>query len=168
MRSRPRSCGMRVSSRGEQNGFLALHHTGQKASLAMTLTVKRVYEKSARRDGTRVLVDRLWPRGLTKEAAAVDLWLRELAPSHELRRWYHENREAWTLFRRRYFRELRKPEAAQALQQLHELMLRNKPVTLLFASTNLEHNNAVALKEIVEGARKRGEFPLPSTGRGPG
>src|SRR5262249_9666092 len=111
----------------------------------MALAVKRVYEKPVRRDGTRVLVDRLWPRGLTKEAAAVDLWLRELAPSHALRKWYHENREAWTLFRRQYFRELRKPEAAQALQQLYELMSRNEPVTLLFASTNLGRNNAVAL-----------------------
>ena len=129
--------------------------------VCMTLAVKRVYEKPASRDGTRVLVDRLWPRGLTKEAAAVDLWLRELAPSHELRKWYHENREAWTSFRRQYFRELRKPEATQALQQLYELMSRNKPVTLLFASTNPEHNNAVALKERVEGARK------PRTGTGP-
>jgi uncharacterized protein YeaO (DUF488 family) len=121
----------------------------------MTLVVKRVYEKPARRDGTRVLVDRLWPRGLTKEAAAVDLWLRELAPSHELRKWYHTNREAWTDFRRRYFRELRNPEATQALQQLHDLISRNKPVTLLFASTNLEHNNAVALKEIIGRSRGR-------------
>ena len=130
----------------------------------MTLAVKRVYEKPASRDGTRVLVDRLWPRGLTKEAAAVDLWLRELAPSHELRKWYHENHEnpeAWTSFRRQYFRELRKPEATQALQQLYELMSRNKPVTLLFASANPEHNNAVALKDRVEGARK------PRTGPGP-
>ena len=121
----------------------------------MPVVVKRVYEKPARRDGIRVLVDRLWPRGLTKAAAAVDLWLRDLAPSDELRKWYHQNREAWPLFRRRYFHELSKPEAAQALQQLYELMSRNKPVTLLFASTNLEHNNAVALKEMVEGARKR-------------
>jgi uncharacterized protein YeaO (DUF488 family) len=119
----------------------------------MRLTVKRVYEKPAREDGTRVLVDRLWPRGLTKEAAAVDLWLRELAPSNGLRKWYHENRKAWTFFRRQYFCELRKPEATQALQQLYELMSRNKVITLLFASTNLEHNNAVALKEIVEGTQ---------------
>src|SRR6476646_4008805 len=111
----------------------------------MALTVKRVYEKPAREDGTRVLVDRLWPRGLTKEAAAADLWLRDLAPSDELRKWYHANREAWTIFRSQYFRELRKPEATQALQQLYELLEQNKAVTLLFASTNLEHNNAVAL-----------------------
>jgi len=123
----------------------------------MGLALKRVYEKPAREDGARVLVDRLWPRGLTKEAAAVDLWLRALAPSNELRKWYHENSAEWTLFRSRYARELRKPEATRALQQLLELMSRNKPITLLFASTNLERNNAVALKEMVEGARK----PMP-------
>jgi uncharacterized protein YeaO (DUF488 family) len=117
----------------------------------MRLTIKRVYEKPAREDGTRVLVDRLWPRGLTKEAAAIDLWLRDLAPSDELRKWYHENREAWATFRRRYVRELKKPEAMQAVKQLRDLISRKKPVTLLFASTNLEQNNAVALKEIVEG-----------------
>ena len=89
--------------------------------------VRRVYEKPTRRDGTRVLVDRLWPRGLTKDAAAVDLWLRELAPSHELRRWYHENREAWTLFRRQYFRELRKPRATQALQHTNVCYTRKEP-----------------------------------------
>jgi uncharacterized protein YeaO (DUF488 family) len=125
----------------------------------MALALKRVYETPARGDGTRVLVDRLWPRGLTKEAAAVDLWLRELAPSHELRKWYHENPGAWTLFRSRYAREMKKPEATKALQQLYKLISRNKPVTLLFASTNLEHNNAVALKEMVEGS------PKPPTGR---
>src|SRR6476469_727897 len=102
----------------------------------MGLALKRVYETPSRGDGTRVLVDRLWPRGLTKEAAAVDLWLRELAPSNELRKWYHENRRAWTLFRSRYSRELKEPKATQALQQLYELMSKNKPVTLLFASTN--------------------------------
>jgi uncharacterized protein YeaO (DUF488 family) len=132
----------------------------------MRLTVKRVYEKAAREDGIRVLVDRLWPRGLTKEAAAVDLWLRELAPSNELRTWYHENREAWTLFRRRYSRELRMPEAAKAVQQLYDVMSRNKPVTLLFASTNLEHNNAVALKEMVEElARRRAQGSITRTPR---
>ena len=109
-----------------------------------------------------MLVDRLWPRGLTKEAAAVDLWLRELAPSNELRKWYHENREAWTLFRHQYSRELRKPAATRALQQLYELMSGNKPVTLLFASTNPERNNAVALKEMVEGARKQPMVSEPS------
>jgi len=120
----------------------------------MVLAVKRVYEKPARRDGIRVLVDRLWPRGLTKEAAAVDLWLRELSPSHELRKWYHENRAEWRSFRQQYFHELRMPKATEALHVLHDLISRNKTVTLLFASKDLERNNAVALKDMVEGARK--------------
>lgn len=120
----------------------------------MTLAIKRVYEKPKRTDGTRILVDRLWPRGLTKEAAAVDLWLRELAPSNELRKWYHENHNAWTLFQRRYSRELKTPGATQALKQLYKLLSRNKTVTLLFGSTNLEHNNAVALKQLLKRAGK--------------
>src|SRR4051812_18037229 len=102
----------------------------------MAVVLKRVYEKPAREDGTRVLVDRLWPRGLTKEAAAVGVWLRELAPSNELRKWYHENREAWTCFRRLYFQELKEPKARQALQELRDMMSQEKTVTLLFASTN--------------------------------
>jgi uncharacterized protein YeaO (DUF488 family) len=122
--------------------------------MGMALVVKRVYQKPAREDGTRVLVDRLWPRGLTKEAAAVGVWLRELAPSNELRRRYHEHCEAWALFRRRYARELGNPEATRALQQLHELMSRGKTITLLFASTNLKQNNAVALKEFMEAPGK--------------
>jgi uncharacterized protein YeaO (DUF488 family) len=120
----------------------------------MALALKRVYDKPACEDGTRVLVDRLRPRGLTKEAAAVEVWLRELAPSNELRKWYHENREAWALFRRRYFRELRNPEATLALHQLLGFMSRDKTVTLLFASTDLECNNAMALKEMLEAAHK--------------
>lgn len=120
----------------------------------MAPVVKRVYEKPARADGIRVLVDRLWPRGLTRAAADISVWLHELAPSNELRKWYHENLNAWTLFRHRYARELRKPEARQALEQLRDLISRKKTVTLLFASTNLEHNNAVALKEMLKGAVK--------------
>ncbi len=120
----------------------------------MALLVKRVYEKPSRQDGTRVLVDRLWPRGLTKEAAAVDLWLRDLAPSNELRRWYHENPDAWALFRKRYSHELKNPKAKRAREQLHQLVSRGKMVTLLFASKNLEHNNAVALRELMTRTRK--------------
>src|SRR5262249_37904954 len=106
---------------------------------------------------------RLWPRGLTKDAAAVDVWLRDLAPSNELRKWYHQNTEEWASFRQRYSRELKEPRAQQALEQLQELMTRNKTVTLLFASTNQERNNAVALKDVVEGARTRRTSRAKST-----
>jgi uncharacterized protein YeaO (DUF488 family) len=121
-----------------------------------------VYEEPARADGTRVLVDRLWPRGLTKERAAVDRWLRELAPSDALRKWFHARPGGWTAFRRRYLKELARPECAEALDELYRLANQRKRLTLLFASKNEEYNNAVVLKELLEGMRK------PPTGTGPG
>src|SRR5258708_39765760 len=85
------------------------------------VTVKRVYEQPARSDGMRVLVDRLWPRGLSKDRAAVDQWLRDLAPSDALRRWFHACPEAWLVFRKRYLKELTHPESAKALDELYGL-----------------------------------------------
>lgn len=126
----------------------------------MQVAVKRVYEKPTRRDGKRVLVDRLWPRGLTKEAAALHQWLRDLAPSDELRIWFHAHPSAWAAFRKQYLKELADPQATQALATLYELAGKGK-VTLLFASKNEDHNNAIVLKELLEGARK------PPTGTGP-
>src|ERR1700692_4250315 len=112
---------------------------------AKPVTVKRVYEKPARSDGTRVLVDRLWPRGLSKDRAAVDQWLRDLAPSDDLRKWFHARPEAWPLFRQRYLKELARPESAQALAELYRLADHRKKLTLLFASRNETQNNAVVL-----------------------
>jgi uncharacterized protein YeaO (DUF488 family) len=126
----------------------------------MTVAVKRVYEAPARTDGTRVLVDRLWPRGLTKEQAAVDLWLKEVAPSNELRKWYHARPTMWTQFRDKYLRELRADAAAAALDELYSLASKDKHVTLLFASKDLDRNNATVLKELLDGAKK----PPRSTG----
>jgi len=127
-----------------------------------SVAVKRVYEAPSRTDGTRVLVDRLWPRGLTKECAAVDAWLRDLAPSDELRQWYHQHTEAWTLFRKRYLKELARPEASAPLEELYGLASKSKQLTLLFASKNEVRNNAVVLRDLLEGMRK------PPTGTGPG
>ena len=129
---------------------------------AKRVRVKRVYKPPARGDGTRVLVDRLWPRGLSKARAAVDLWLRDLAPSDGLRKWFHERPETWSLFRKRYLKELTRPESVQALDELYRLANRRKPLTLLFASRNEAQNNAVVLKDLLEGLRK------PPTGSGPG
>src|SRR5271163_2667932 len=112
----------------------------------MAIVVKRVYETASRTDGARVLVDRLWPRGLTKERAAVDEWLRDLAPSDELRRWYHARPEQWAGFRKKYLKELSRPEADEMLQRLYQLALKRKKVSLLFASENETYNNAVVLK----------------------
>ena len=128
----------------------------------MTVAIKRVYEPVSRTDGTRVLVDRLWPRGLTKVKAAVDEWLRELAPSDELRRWYHARPDHWQDFRKKYLKELSQPEAEDSLLQLYQLARKRKRVTLLFGSKNETSNNAVVLKELLDGTRK------PPTGTGPG
>src|SRR5271165_1535896 len=128
----------------------------------MPIALKRVYESPAKSDGTRVLVDRLWPRGLTKADAAVDEWLRDLAPSNELRRWYHARPEEWAAFRKKYLKELTLPEAETALTQLYHLAHKKKRLTLLFASRNVERNNATVLKELIDGMRK------PPTGTGPG
>jgi uncharacterized protein YeaO (DUF488 family) len=120
----------------------------------MAVTVKRVYKPASSSDGLRVLVDRLWPRGLTKKQAAVKFWLRDIAPSDELRKWFHANPEAWRLFRRRYLKELVAPEGSAAVEQLHGLAASGKKLTLLYASRNETRNNAVVLKELLEGARK--------------
>lgn len=127
----------------------------------MPVTVKRVYEPPSRADGERVLVDRLWPRGLTKQRAALDEWLRELSPSDELRRWYHARPNQWQIFRRKYLKELAHPRAEGALRRLYLLAHKRKRLTLLFASKNETHNNAVVLKELLQGSRK------PPTGTGP-
>jgi len=128
----------------------------------MNVAVKRVYEPVSEDDGVRVLVDRLWPRGVTEEAAAVQHWLRDLAPSNELRRWFHANPAAWARFRHRYLKELTSPKAAAAFEKLHELASDNAKVTLLYASHNEKRNNATALKEHMEGA------PKPPSGVGNG
>jgi uncharacterized protein YeaO (DUF488 family) len=120
----------------------------------MGVVVKRVYEKAVRSDGERVLVDRLWPRGIRKEAAGIDAWLKPLAPSNGLRQWFHAHPEEWATFRKRYMEELNGSEAAEALEELYRLVYGHGRVTLLFASKNKERNNAVVLKELLEGMRK--------------
>ena len=106
------------------------------------LRSKRVYDPPEATDGLRVLVDRLWPRGLKKDEAAIDLWLKEAAPSAESRRWFGHDAVRWDEFRRRYFRELDANRAA-----LTPLFGTSGNVTLLFAARDAEHNNAVALAD---------------------
>lgn len=127
----------------------------------MKVTLKRVYEAPASADGYRVLVDRLWPRGLRKEDARSDEWLRDLAPSNELRRWYHARPDEWEAFRKKYLKELSQPPAREALNRLYQLVHAKKQVTLLFASKNEERNNATVLQELLQGKRK------PPRGTGP-
>lgn len=113
----------------------------------MSLRIKRVYDPPAIDDGVRVLVDRLWPRGLTKAAADLDVWLREIAPSDALRRWSAHDPAKWEEFRRRYHRELDQNDAPVA--RLAALAA-NRRVTLLFAAKDADHNNAVALQAYLE------------------
>jgi len=113
----------------------------------MPVSLKRVYEKPSPSDGKRVLVERLWPRGLKKEDAKVDEWLREIAPSAELREWFGHDPEKWSEFKQRYWKELEKKQEIVAKLAKE---VREKRVTFVFAAKDEEHNNAVALKEYVE------------------
>ncbi len=120
----------------------------------MRILLKRAYEPPSKSDGARVLVERLWPRGLTKADAAVKTWLRDVAPSNELRRWFHANPKHWATFRKRYIAELRNPEAEKAFAELHDIAEANATVTLVFASRDVERNNAIVLKDLLEGKKK--------------
>lgn len=120
----------------------------------MKIVTKRVYDEPARSDGARVLVDRLWPRGVSKEAAKLTEWLKDIAPSDELRKWYHARPTQWLMFRKRYLQELHEPEAHEALERLYEIAASRDKVTLLFGSRNLDHNNATVLKDLLGGSRK--------------
>lgn len=108
---------------------------------------KRVYEQTDPADGCRVLVERLWPRGISKERAALDLWLKEVAPSTELRTWFGHDPAKWKEFRKRYENELRQNEAGVA--QLQELA-RKGDVTFVYAARDTEHNAAVVLKDFLD------------------
>ena len=110
----------------------------------MPLKIKRVYLKPTSGDGCRVLVDRLWPRGLSKQKAHVDHWLRDVAPSTALRKWYGHEPKRWPEFKRRYAAELKQQKTA--LAALRALLKAHRTVTFLFSSKEEERNNAVALK----------------------
>lgn len=111
------------------------------------INIKRAYEKAAKEDGWRILVDRLWPRGLSQEKAKVDLWLKDVAPSDSLRKWFHHDPKKWTEFQIKYRQELAENE--RCINIIRESEKRG-PVTLLYAASDQEHNNAVVLKEHIE------------------
>jgi uncharacterized protein YeaO (DUF488 family) len=115
----------------------------------MKLALKRVYDPASAGDGTRILVDRLWPRAIAKDKAKVDLWLKDIAPSNALRKRFHGHPEDWAAFRRAYAAELKDETAQEAVKELRK-HLRKGPVTLLYAAKDEQHNNAVALKAWLE------------------
>jgi uncharacterized protein YeaO (DUF488 family) len=112
----------------------------------MTLHLKRIYEPPAKQDGYRILVDRLWPRGLTKEKAAIDLWLKEIAPSTELRKWFGHDPGKWKEFQQKYLKELKENKEAVAILKDH---LKKETVTLLYAAKDEEHNEARVISAFV-------------------
>jgi uncharacterized protein YeaO (DUF488 family) len=116
------------------------------AIAAESIRLKRVYESTSSEDGMRILVDRFWPRGLRKKDAAVDRWLKEIAPSSELRQWFGHDPVRWPEFRRRYTAELR--QHTTMLDEIRELA-KQGTVTLVFGAHDEQHNNAVVLREVL-------------------
>lgn len=115
-------------------------------------TVKRIYEAPEKADGVRILVDRLWPRGLSKEKAKIVVWMKDIAPSDELRKWFGHRADRWHEFKRRYFVELK--TKGDLIEQL-ERMRRETTVSLLYAARDDDRNQAVALREFMK--RRRGK-----------
>jgi uncharacterized protein YeaO (DUF488 family) len=120
------------------------------------ITLKRAYDPVSRTDGTRILVERLWPRGVSKEKLRVEAWLKEVGPSTELRKWFSHDPEKWARFRERYFHELdSRPEAWQPIVSA----ARHGKVTLVYSSHDTKHNNAVALQEYLRARSRRQASP---------
>lgn len=113
----------------------------------MSITIKRVYEQPAKEDGKRILVDRLWPRGLTKEKAHLDLWLKDIAPSAELRKWFGHDPKKWQEFIKRYRTEIHNNK--ELLDQLKSLIKEHKKITLVYGAKDTLHNEAVVLANIL-------------------
>ena len=110
----------------------------------MKIKIKRVYEKPDKKDGIRILVDRLWPRGLTKRRADIDLWLKDIAPSTKLRKWFGHDPEKWKEFKKRYHEELKNNKEPVSI--LYE-QLKKRAVTLVYSAKDDQHNEALVLKE---------------------
>lgn len=113
----------------------------------MTINLKRAYETATPGDGYRVLVDRLWPRGISKEKARIDLWLKDIAPSDDLRKWFGHDPERWPEFRVKYRHEL--AGRKELLEELKRLELEHKTITLVYAAKDETRNNAVVLKDVL-------------------
>ncbi|HEX5154865.1 MAG TPA: DUF488 domain-containing protein [Parafilimonas sp.] len=110
------------------------------------IQLKRAYEPKERKDGFRILVDRLWPRGIKKEDMHVDIWLKEIAPSSALRKWFNHDPEKWITFKTKYKAEL---QQSASLDELKQLIEKHKTITLVYSAKDEEHNQAVVLKELL-------------------
>ena len=119
----------------------------------MDIRLKRAYDAPARSDGPRVLVDRIWPRGVAKDEADITHWLKGLAPSTELRKWFGHDPAKWPEFRDRYLKELKSDNASDDLAAIESLLDEHDRITLVFAAKDTEHNNAVALRDFIQAGR---------------
>lgn len=120
----------------------------------MPVKLKRIYEEKSADDGMRILVDRVWPRGLSKEDAAIDLWAKDAAPSSELRKWFDHDADKYENFKQKYKEELKSGEQQDSLEQLKEAAKKHKKhLTLLYAAKDEQHNQAQVLKEILDHQR---------------
>lgn len=120
-----------------------------------TIQLKRAYDKAARGDGLRILVDRLWPRGISKEELHLDAWVKTLAPSTELRKWFAHDPDKWPEFRKRYRAELRQIGATKLIRELIASHKRANTITLLYGAKDQEHNEAIVLRDLFERAASR-------------
>ncbi len=118
----------------------------------MNIKLKRVYSSVDKDDGVRVLVDRVWPRGISKDKLQADIWLKDVAPSTELRKWFHHDRSKWQEFKEKYFAELQ--DKTEAVEKLFELG-KEQQVTLLYAAKDTEYNHAVALRDYLSSVHFR-------------
>jgi|SRR5688500_14058242 uncharacterized protein YeaO (DUF488 family) len=114
--------------------------------------IKRVYENDAKKANFKVLVDRIWPRGIAKDEIKIDEWYKEVAPSMALRKWFNHDPEKWDVFRKKYKAELNERE--DLLSEIKQLERRHKKITLLYAAKDEKHNNAVVLKEVLDSGEK--------------
>lgn len=112
------------------------------------IKLKRAYETSSKDDGFRILVDRLWPRGVSKEKAKLNLWMKEVAPSNDLRKWFSHDPRKWEEFKSRYIKELN--DKNELLDKIKDIEEENKAVTLVYSAKDKEHNNAVVLEDILK------------------
>jgi uncharacterized protein YeaO (DUF488 family) len=130
----------------------------------MTIAIKRIYEPASPSDGMRILVDRMWPRGIKKDEAKIDLWLKEIGPSTSLRQWFGHEPARWETFRKRYRAELSKNDATVRLRQLART---TKRITLLYSARDEDHNQAVVLAELLKKAPRRKAARAPTGSRRP-
>ncbi|MCC7357598.1 DUF488 domain-containing protein [Candidatus Uhrbacteria bacterium] len=115
------------------------------------IKLKRIYEKPDKNDGYRILVDRLWPRGVSKERASLDEWLKDIAPTTELRKWFGHDPKRWSIFQKKYKKELLLHK--NTLQDIKKLSKKNNTVTLVYAAKDEDHNEAIVLKSMLEDAK---------------